>query len=84
MLHAKTAVIDGLWTTVGSSNLDRLSLYSNLELNVVVLDEDFGSAMNRVFRSDLENCISISQEKYKRSLTRFIVEWIAYRFRNIL
>ena len=44
-LHAKVAVIDGVWATVGSSNLDPLSLFLNLEANVVVEDEAFAGEL---------------------------------------
>jgi cardiolipin synthase len=85
VLHAKTAVIDGIWSTVGSSNLDRLSLLSNLELNVAVLDSGFGQEMENVFEKDLERCIRITPELYcRRSLSKFLLEWLAYRFRRIL
>ena len=46
-LHAKVALIDGRWATVGSSNIDPLSLLLNLEANVVVLDGDFAAALGR-------------------------------------
>lgn len=52
LLHAKTAVIDGVYSTVGSSNLDWRSLADNSELNVVVLGDDFGTEMEALFRRD--------------------------------
>lgn len=52
IMHAKTAVIDGVFSTVGSSNLDWLSFVANNELNVIVLGEDFGAEMNAVFERD--------------------------------
>ena len=42
-MHAKTAVIDGVFSTVGSSNLDWLSFVANNELNVIVLGDDFAA-----------------------------------------
>jgi len=54
MMHAKTAVIDGVWSTVGSSNLDWRSLVGNHELNVIVLGDDFGDAMRAQFARDRE------------------------------
>jgi len=48
-LHAKVAVVDGHWATVGSSNIDPLSLLLNLEANVVVRDEGFAQALSRCF-----------------------------------
>ena len=52
MMHAKTAVIDGVWSTVGSSNLDWRSFVANSELNVIVLGEDFGDEMAALFNRD--------------------------------
>ena len=52
MLHAKTAVIDGVVSTVGSSNMDWRSFVYNNEVNAVVLGEDFGDAMTRMFERD--------------------------------
>jgi cardiolipin synthase len=48
-LHAKVAVVDGHWATVGSSNIDPLSLLLNLEANVVVRDEGFAQALSARF-----------------------------------
>ena len=85
VLHAKTAVIDGIWSTVGSSNLDRLSLVSNLELNVAVLDSGFGLEMEKVFGKDIKRCERITPERCRRRpLSVFLLEWLAYRFRRFL
>ena len=53
LLHAKTAVIDGVWSTVGSTNLDYWSLLSNDEVNAVVLSREFAVEMERMFAKDL-------------------------------
>ena len=83
ILHAKTAVIDGVWSTVGSSNLDRRSFRKNLEMNVAVLDQDFGESMEVLFARDLDRSVEITEDVFvKRSLLEFLVEWICYRFRN--
>ncbi len=52
LMHAKTAVIDGVFSTVGSSNLDWRSFVANSELNVIVLGEDFGAEMTALFERD--------------------------------
>jgi cardiolipin synthase len=54
ILHAKTAVIDGNWSTIGSYNMDQLSFSYNLEVNVVVKGEAFGSEMEAMFWEDLK------------------------------
>ena len=53
VLHAKTALIDGVWSTVGSTNLDWRSFVHNQEVNVVVLGPTFGHQLQRMFDVDL-------------------------------
>src|SRR5437660_3413128 len=55
MLHAKTATIDGVWSTVGTSNLDWWSIARDEEVNAVVLGHNFGDQMNLMFKNDLED-----------------------------
>jgi cardiolipin synthase len=52
LLHAKTAVIDGVWTCVGSANLDWRSAVDNDELNVVILSREFAQQMVHAYRLD--------------------------------
>jgi len=65
MMHAKTAVIDGVWSTVGSSNLDWRSLVGNRELNVIVLGDDFGDAMRAQFARDREASETIELDAWR-------------------
>lgn len=53
MMHAKTIVVDGCWSTVGSMNFDNHSLALNDESNLVVVDSAFGATMDSVFLDDL-------------------------------
>jgi cardiolipin synthase len=64
VLHAKTAVIDGVWSTVGSTNLDSLSLLSDDEVNAVVLSREFAVEMERMFASDLAQSDQIQCDKW--------------------
>jgi cardiolipin synthase len=66
LLHAKTAVIDGVWSTVGSTNLDWRSFLHNQELNAVVLGGGFGARMREVFNQDLMASQRLSTEDWKR------------------
>lgn len=59
MLHAKTAVADCTWARVGSTNLNIVSWYSNLELDVVVEDVQFSRQMEEMYLQDLENATEI-------------------------
>jgi cardiolipin synthase len=59
MLHAKTAVADGRWSRVGSTNLNLASWATNWELDVVVEDTAFGAEMEAMFLEDLTNATEI-------------------------
>jgi cardiolipin synthase A/B len=59
MIHAKTAVADGRWARVGSTNLNMASWINNWELDVVIEDERFGDEMEELFLEDLENATEI-------------------------
>jgi cardiolipin synthase len=66
MLHAKTCVIDGVWASVGSSNLDWRSVLHNAEANLVMLDEDIGRRLERVFRDDVACAREIDAARWQR------------------
>jgi cardiolipin synthase len=59
MLHAKTAVADGQWARVGSTNLNVASWFGNLELDVVIEDVPFATEMEDMYLRDLENATEI-------------------------
>jgi|GEM_PF-36010 len=60
MIHAKTAVADGFWSRVGSSNLNLASLLGNWELDVAVTDRQFAEEMEQLFLRDLESSVEVS------------------------
>ncbi|AYC31766.1 cardiolipin synthase [Pseudomonas cavernae] len=66
LLHVKTAVIDGVWSTVGSTNLDWRSFLHNQEVNVVVLGSGFGDKMRAAFQADLAQSNPISLASWQR------------------
>ncbi|WP_343622054.1 cardiolipin synthase ClsB [Roseateles puraquae] len=85
-LHAKVAVVDGVWATVGSSNIDPLSLLVNLEANVVVLDTAFATHL----AGEIDTAIAVSQRVSKAGgsglramLRRAVVAWFAYVFLRV-
>ena len=81
LLHAKTAVIDGVWSTVGSTNLDSLSLRNNDEVNAVILSREFAVAMEQMFARDLADSRPILWEDWqKRPLFPRIGEWFVNLF----
>ena len=64
-LHAKTAVIDGVWSTIGSTNLDWRSFANNQEINAVVLGQDFGGKMQAMYLKDLADSKPITLEAWR-------------------
>jgi cardiolipin synthase len=66
LLHAKTAVIDGVWSTVGSTNMDYWSLLSDDEANAVVLSREFAAEMEKIFAKDLLESHEIKWEEWKK------------------
>lgn len=66
LLHAKTASIDGVWSTVGSTNLDWRSFLHNQELTAVILGTDFGAKMRAAFERDLAASEPITLESWLR------------------
>jgi cardiolipin synthase len=77
ILHAKTAVFDGVWSIIGSTNLDFQSLRRNDEGNVGIVDEDFGRQMCDTFSEDLRNSERVDLEEW---LKRPFCEKIKERF----
>lgn len=76
MLHAKTACIDGIWSTVGSTNMDLWSFLRNNEVNAIILSKDFASEMEEMFVKDLEQSDQILLDQWKkRPLTERAREW---------
>lgn len=85
VLHAKTAVIDHVWSTVGSTNMDFWSFARNDELNAVVLSSDFAAEMERLFERDLAQSDRIRQEEWKdRPLFPRIREFLAHLLAHLL
>jgi cardiolipin synthase A/B len=81
MLHAKTIVVDGVISMIGSSNLDPLSLHRNYELNVLVGDPRTGMTMRKLFRDDLDQATQVNPSDWaRRPLRARIAERIASVF----
>jgi cardiolipin synthase A/B len=66
LLHAKTGLIDGVRSTIGSTNLDRRSFLHNQEIDAVVLGSAFGQEMQAMFDADIAVSDSITLEKWER------------------
>lgn len=76
MIHAKSLIVDGLWSVVGSTNMDSRSFGLNDEVNLAVLDRQFASRLERDFLTDLNQSREITYEQWrKRSLIERVHEW---------
>jgi cardiolipin synthase len=83
MMHAKTALIDGNWVTVGSYNIDHLSLFRNFELTAVVVDGQVGAEMQAMFEADFAKCRELKLEEWRRrGWKRRILEVLCHPWRG--
>ncbi|ABI60514.1 cardiolipin synthase ClsB [Nitrosomonas eutropha] len=80
-LHAKVAVIDGSWSTVGSSNIDPFSLLLAREANVIILDRIFAAGLRGSLQRTLEVSCPVLQHSWRgRSRIKRSLNWICYYF----
>jgi cardiolipin synthase len=78
MMHAKTMVVDGIWTTIGSSNFDDRSFRLNDEVNVNIFDEGVAAQMEAMFYEDLARSEEVTTPRWlKRSWGERVKEWFA-------
>ncbi len=78
LLHSKTALIDGVWSCLGSSNLDWRSFLDNDEVNAVVLGRDFARQMQAMFEKDIQGSAAIDLATWQqRSPWMHVKEWAA-------
>ena len=78
VMHSKTASIDGVWSTIGSTNLDWRSFLHNDELNAVILGRDFSGKMDAMFARDLAESDAIDLDRWERRPLLFrLKEWVA-------
>lgn len=79
-LHAKVAVIDGHWATVGSSNIDPFSLLLSREANVVVDDKEFSAILAQSLKQTMEtDALQILTESWKQQSVRLrFMSWLCY------
>jgi cardiolipin synthase A/B len=65
MLHHKTMVCDGMWSTVGTTNFDDRSFAHNDENNICVHDRAFGSKWESIFLNDLKDCDQVKLHNWR-------------------
>ena len=85
VLHSKTVIIDGVWSCVGSTNLDWRSFLDNDEVNAVVLGHDFARQMQAMYSKDLAASDAIDLESWERRPLAFrLKEWMARLWGRLL
>jgi cardiolipin synthase len=86
-LHAKAAIVDGKWSTIGSYNMNHLSDYASIEINVDILDEGFASHFEIILREIIDKeCRQVTFEEHNRRRTWFskLRGWTSYQMIRLL
>ncbi|EIA07807.1 phospholipase D-like domain-containing protein [Flavobacterium frigoris] len=80
ILHGKAAVVDGSWTTIGSFNLNNLSSYASLEMNVEIKSSAFSSSYIRHLNEIIAQCQRITPESLKKrnTIPSDVINWLSY------
>ena len=85
LLHSKTLVIDGVWATIGSTNLDNRSFALNDELNLILYSRQVAQQLERIFVDDLAHSRQVTYEQWKdRGFTAKILEVLALPLRDLM
>jgi len=85
MYHCKLMIVDDLWVSVGSANLDNLSLRMNDEANLNVLDRAFAAEQTEVFERDLARCRRVTYEQWRRRPAGAkLLDQLATPFRGVM
>lgn len=83
LLHAKTMVIDGFWSTIGSVNLDNRSMAVNDEVTFVIYDREIARRMEHIFDDDLKHSKKVTREAWEnRGFVSRLLGVLAIPFRN--
>ena len=84
-MHAKTIVIDGVWSTIGSCNFDNRSFALNQELNLAVYDSGMAHRLEEIFKEDLKYSQQISYEQWRsRGIVERLVEFFTFPIKEQL
>ena len=85
MMHAKTAVVDATWSTIGSYNFDAMSRFNNLEVTVEILDTPTGASLIQNFERDAANCDAFDLESWRNlPWWKKALAWFSFRLRRFL
>jgi len=82
LLHAKTMAVDGLWATVGSTNVDNRSFALNDELNLALYDAETAAGLEKIFTDDLQHSRPVDAAQWRsRGLMTRMLEWFSMPFK---
>lgn len=85
MMHAKTAAVDRVWSSIGSYNFDAQSRFSNLEVTLEILDPQTGEELARNFERDLASCDPYDEASWSAlPWWKKALAWLSYRLRRFL
>ena len=87
VLHAKIAVCDSKWLTIGSYNINNLSAYASIELNLDVHNANFASGVEQTLTTIIQNeCVAINKEKHIQTNNVFkqFIRWASYQILRII
>jgi cardiolipin synthase len=85
LLHAKTIVVDGIWSTIGSTNFDNRSFALNQEVNLTIYDSSIAHRLEQIFQEDLKYSQSISYDQWQsRGIWERLIELFAFPIREQL
>ena len=87
MLHGKAVVVDDVWTTIGSYNINVLSVYNNVECNIDIINEDFAKDFNHHLYHIMEHqSKEITKENYERTHTlwNMFIDWTSYQILRVI
>jgi cardiolipin synthase len=86
-LHAKVATVDGNWCTIGSYNLNHLSDYGSIEMNVDILDENFAGKFEKLLKGLIKkDCREVTFENYnhRKTWVNRLSDWFSYQMIRLL
>lgn len=87
VLHAKVAVCDSEWLTIGSYNVNNISAYASIELNLDVQNPSFAAGIERILENIIKNeCVAINKEKHSqtKNIIKQLIRWCSYQFIRIV
>jgi cardiolipin synthase len=85
LMHAKTIVVDGVWSTIGSTNFDNRSFALNQEINLTVYDSGIARGLEKIFQEDLKYSHQITYEQWRsRGIFERLIELFAFPIKEQL